>query len=92
MHIEISLLSPRTEVPASTRAELLEQLTPGVHGLQIASGRRRAIFLPAVWGQLADPNDFLDQLLRKAGLSTTDWPTDMHAEIFTTHSFGRQLR
>ena len=91
LHIEISLLSPRTEVPASTRAELLEQLTPGVQGLQIASGRRRAIFLPAVWEQLADPNDFLDQLLRKAALSTTAWPSDMYAEVFTTTSFGRNV-
>jgi AmmeMemoRadiSam system protein A len=91
LHLEISLLSPRTEVPASTRDELLEHLAPGVHGLQIASGRRRAIFLPAVWAQLADRDDFLDQLLRKADLSTTDWPNDMCAEVFTTHSFGRRL-
>ena len=92
LHIEVSLLSPHAEVPAASRAQLIEQLTPGVDGLIVASGHHRAVFLPAVWDQLPDPEQFLDQLLRKAGLPTTTWPSDMHAELFTTESFGRQLR
>jgi len=91
LQIEVSLLSPHTEVPAGTRAQLIGQLTAGVHGLIIASGHHRAVFLPSVWAQLPDPEQFLDQLLRKAGLATTRWPSDMHAEVFTTESFGRQL-
>lgn len=91
LHIEVSLLSPHTGVPAGTRAQLIGQLTPGVHGLIIASGHHRAVFLPSVWAQLPDPEQFLDQLLRKAGLATDRWPSDMHAEAFTTESFGRQL-
>jgi AmmeMemoRadiSam system protein A len=91
LHIEVSLLSPRGEVPANSRSQLLEQLTPGVHGLIIASEHHRAVFLPSVWAQLPVPDHFLDQLLRKAGLSTRGWPNDMHAEVFTTESFGRQL-
>ena len=91
LHIEVSLLSPHAEVAADSRAHLIEQLTPGVHGLIIASGPHRAVFLPSVWAQLPDREQFLDQLLRKAGLSTTAWPSDMRSELFTTDSFGRQL-
>lgn len=91
LHIEVSLLSPHTEVPSDSRAQLLDQLAPHAHGLIIASGPHRAVFLPSVWDQLPEPDQFVDQLLRKAGLSTTRWPSDMHAEAFTTESFGRHL-
>lgn len=92
LHIEISLLSPRSTVPAGSRAELLGQLRAGVDGLIISSGDRRAVFLPTVWTQLPDPDDFLDQLLIKAGLPIDRWPTDLRAEVFTTESFGRHAR
>ena len=49
LEIEISLLSPRHDVPARTRDELLSHLRPGVTGLVLTSGRRSALFLPAVW-------------------------------------------
>ena len=91
LHIEVSLLSPRSVVPADSKEQLIEQLTPGVHGLIIASGRHRAVFLPSVWAQLPIPDHFLGQLLHKAGLSANTWPSDMQAEVFTTESFGRQL-
>lgn len=91
LHIEVSLLSPRTVVDATTRAELIERLTPGLHGLVITSGDHRAVFLPSVWEQLPDPHDFIDQLLRKADLPIDRWPSSIHAEVFTTESFGRTL-
>jgi AmmeMemoRadiSam system protein A len=92
LHIEVSLLSPRTAVPAGSRAELIEHLVPHETGLIISSGARRAVFLPSVWEQLPLPDDFIDHLLSKAGLPTDRWPGDMHAEVFTTESFGRCAR
>jgi len=92
LHIEVSLLSPLTVVPATSRAELIEHLIPHETGLIISSDDRRAVFLPSVWGQLPVPDDFIDRLLRKAGLPTDRWPSDMHAEVFTTESFGRPAR
>jgi AmmeMemoRadiSam system protein A len=92
LHIEVSLLSPPTAVPATSRSELIEQLVPRETGLIISSGSRHAVFLPSVWGQLPLPDDFIDQLLRKAGLPTDRWPRDMRAEVFTTESFGRHAR
>lgn len=92
LRIEISLLSPSREVPARSRAELFEHLRVHEHGLVLASGRRRALFLPDVWQQLPDPDDFVDHLLRKAGLRADRWPDDLTAEVFTTAAVRRELR
>jgi AmmeMemoRadiSam system protein A len=92
LHIEISLLSEPSSVAADTRVALLDQLRPGDDGLIIEAEGRRAVFLPAVWEQLPEPDQFLDHLLRKAGLATDRWPPDMRAEVFTTTSVSRHVR
>ena len=89
--LDISLLSPRTGVPAHTRAQLLQQLAPSRHGLIISARERRALFLPIMWEQLPDPEDFVDHLFEKAGLPESPWPADLQAEVFTTESFTRHL-
>lgn len=86
--IDISVLSALTPLPAHSEAALLAALRPGVDGLQISSGNRRAVFIPAVWDQLPQPRAFLDHLRAKAGMSTHSWPHDMHAERFTAASFS----
>lgn len=92
LEIEISLLSTPHPIPASTRAELLANLRPGADGLILAAGRFRAVFLPVVWRQLPDPDEFLDHLLRKAGLPTFGWPDGIRAEVFTATCLDRDLR
>jgi AmmeMemoRadiSam system protein A len=89
--IEVSLLSSRIEVPAGSRTELLQQLRRDEHGLTIRSGSRRALFLPSVWRQLPRPDQFVDQLLRKAGLPHGAWPDDLVAAVFTTTTVSRHL-
>lgn len=92
LEIEVSILSPRRAIAAGTRAELIEQLEPHVHGLIIESGTHRAVFLPDVWAQLPAPETFVDRLLHKAGLVPAVWPTDMRAALFTTSSVTRTVR
>lgn len=91
LEIEISLLSAPVPVPARTRSELFDHLEPDRHGLILTSGRHRALFLPAVWKQLPDRDDFVDRLLVKAGLRPQTWPADLRAEVFTTTTFERRL-
>ena len=91
LDIEISLLSVPAPVPARTRAELVGRLRPGVDGLILSSGGHSAVFLPTVWQQLPDPDDFVDRLLLKARLPTDRWPDDMRAELFTTAIFARRV-
>jgi uncharacterized protein len=87
--IEISVLSRLSPLPASSRPDLLGQLRPGLEGLVIAAGARQALFLPAVWEQLPDPDDFLDHLLVKAGMPLGWWHPGMRAYRFTADRFAR---
>lgn len=71
--IEISLLTPPEALPVRSRRELLAALRPGVDGLVLEEDGHRATFLPAVWEQLPDPEAFVGQLERKAGLRAGSW-------------------
>lgn len=73
VEIHVAVLSPATELAAAGEAELLAALRPGIDGLVVAEGRRRATFLPAVWRQLPEPKRFLDRLREKAGLAPSHW-------------------
>ena len=66
--IEVSLLGPAEPIAFSNEAEAIDRLCPGVDGLSLAHGGRRATFLPQVWESLPDPRQFLAELKRKAGL------------------------
>lgn len=88
--IEVSLLSPLEPVPAPNRRQLLDQLRPGVDGLVLEAGARRGVFLPVVWAKVPDPDDFLDHLLRKAGIRPRTWPPDMKAWRFTVEKLTRR--
>ena len=85
-------LAIRFATPRVGRVMLLHVLRPGDDGLIIGSGRHQALFLPSVWQQLPQPDDFVDQLFRKAGLRPEPWPTDLAASVFTTDTFHRSLR
>jgi AmmeMemoRadiSam system protein A len=66
--IEVSLLSPSEPLPFATGEDLFAQVVPGVDGIVLEAGARRATFLPQVWDALPEPRTFFGELLRKAGL------------------------
>jgi AmmeMemoRadiSam system protein A len=82
VRIEVSLLSATTPLPATSRQELIEHLHPHVDGLILNWFGHRATFLPQVWEQLADPAEFVEHLLHKAGLPIGFWSPDMCARRF----------
>lgn len=90
--IEISVLSPPVPIASATRAALLDALAPGEDGLILQEGPHRATFLPAVWETLPQPADFLDQLLRKAGLTPGYWSGNLRFFRYNTESFGDHHR
>jgi len=75
--IEVSLLSDLEPLPVRSQAEALRAIRPGVDGLVLEWRGRRGTFLPQVWQQLPDPNDFLLQLRRKAGLPRDLWSEEI---------------
>lgn len=89
---EVSVLSEFTPIEAGSRVELVEDLAAGVDGLRITAGSRSALFLPSVWRQVDDPDEFVLLLFAKAGLPVRSWPVSLHAETFTTVSRTRRFR
>ncbi len=73
LEVHVAILSPPEHLPCSNEAALLAELRPGVDGLILDSDHHRATFLPAVWDDLPEPNDFLAHLKRKAGLPAGYW-------------------
>jgi len=71
--IEISILTEPRVLRFTDGEDLKRQLIPGVHGVILSRGGRRATFLPQVWDQLPDKDLFLEHLCRKAGMEPDCW-------------------
>ncbi|MDR1512461.1 MAG: AmmeMemoRadiSam system protein A [Propionibacteriaceae bacterium] len=71
--VEVSVLDAPEPMGFESEADALAQLRPGVDGVILADGRRRATFLPQVWESLPGPAEFMGQLKRKAGLRADHW-------------------
>lgn len=82
IRVEVSVLGAVEYLACPTEEDCLRLITPGVDGVILASGRRHATFLPQVWAQLPDPQEFIEQLLRKAGLPVGGWPADMELGLY----------
>ncbi|HEV2844333.1 MAG TPA: AmmeMemoRadiSam system protein A [Thermoanaerobaculia bacterium] len=83
LSVEVSLLSPPEPLACSCEEEALFLLRPGVDGVILEHQECRGTFLPQVWEQLPDPQDFLDQLRRKAGLRPGFWTPDVRLSRYT---------
>ncbi len=91
LEIHVSALTPPVPFPVTDEADLLARLRPGIDGLILADGPRRATFLPAVWEDLAEPRTFVDALRRKAGLPAGHWSDTLRFERYATESFGGRI-
>ena len=85
LDVKVSVLSPPAPLDAPDRTALVQALRPGVDGLLITDGERRATFLPSVWAKLPDPAEFLAALLAKGGWRA--WPDGLTASRYTTTEF-----
>jgi AmmeMemoRadiSam system protein A len=75
LSIEISHLTQPMPLDYQDAGNLIELLRPGIDGVILADGSRRATFLPQVWEQLANPEDFLSHLCHKMGTNPDTWRT-----------------
>lgn len=73
IEVDISVLTVPREIYYNTPSDLLKRLRPGVDGVVLRVGRRSAVYLPSVWKQIPEPNRFMQNLSRKAGLSADAW-------------------
>jgi len=73
--IEVSLLSPMKKLEYSNTGELQSKLRPGIDGVTLMDGYRRATFLPQVWEKVTGVEEFLNHLCIKMGASSDYWRT-----------------
>lgn len=86
--LHISVLSVPEPLAVSTREELITELQPGIDGLIIEENGKRATYLPSVWEQLPNPEDFVSELRRKAGLSPMAWSENTIVQRYRTEEFS----
>jgi uncharacterized protein len=88
--VHISVLSPLEPLAVVNEEELLDRLRPNIDGLVLERDDARATFLPEVWYQLPDPQEFLEHLKQKAGWPAGSWSPHIRAWRYTTESFGER--
>lgn len=71
--IEVSRLTLPQPLDYRDADDLLEKLRPGVDGVILRDGFRRATFLPQVWEKIPDKADFLSNLCYKMGVAPDTW-------------------
>jgi AmmeMemoRadiSam system protein A len=86
--LEVSVLSPMEPLPVIDEADLLAKLTPGTDGLVILAHGRSATFLPTVWGQLPETQDFVAALKAKCGLQRDYWSDQLGFMRYRTTSYA----
>jgi len=86
IEIEISVLSPLCKV------ESPDEITVGKHGVMVAEGMRRGVFLPQVAPEQGWDRDTMLSYLcaHKAGLPADAWRRGADLYVFTTQVFSEK--
>jgi uncharacterized protein len=80
IQIEISRLTRPVRMDYKDAEDLLTKLRPGVDGVILRDGIRRATFLPQVWEKIPDAAAFLANLCYKMGTAPDTWKRK-HLEV-----------
>jgi AmmeMemoRadiSam system protein A len=88
LELQISVLTPLEPIAAADQSALLAALRPGIDGLVLTDGLRRATFLPAVWEHVPEPAAFVTHLKHKGGWRSDEWPPALRAYRYGTECFG----
>jgi uncharacterized protein len=71
--IEVSRLTVPVVLEYTDADDLLTKLHPGMDGVILRDGIRRATFLPQVWEKIPGPTEFLENLCYKMGVAPDTW-------------------
>jgi uncharacterized protein len=83
INLEISVLSFPEKFKYHSAGELISYLRKNKPGVVIKKGGRTATFLPQVWEEIGEPEEFLSHLCLKAGLSADEWTNgDIEIEVY----------
>jgi len=91
VRVEVSLLSPHEPLAVGSEKDALNVLRPGIDGVVFEYGHYRSTFLPQVWEQLPDPEEFLANLKRKAGLPVDFWAEQVRLSRYTVDKWKEAI-
>ncbi len=88
--IEISVLTTPEPLDYNAPDEIPNLLVPGLDGVTIVHGLKRATFLPQVWEKVDGPEHFLTMLCQKARLPADAWKRgELEISTYRVESFHR---
>lgn len=82
--IEISILTEPKKIDYNSQQDLIKKIRAGRDGIIIKYANRQATFLPQVWKELSNKEEFLSHLCLKAMLPPDFWKKS-HLEVFKYH-------
>lgn len=86
--IEISRLSEPHDLEYESGHDLVEKIRPGIDGVTLREGVKRATFLPQVWEKLPDPEVFLSHLCQKMGSPPDYWRSgNLQVQVYQVEEF-----
>lgn len=87
----MGVLSQPETLQFATVEELYQKLAPGRHGVLLTADGKQAGFLPVVWKQVPEPEDFMAALARRVnqGLACLTKP-DTKVEVFEMETFAEE--
>lgn len=88
VHLEVSVLTEPEPLHFTDRDGAVEQLRPKVDGVILTCNGKRATFLPQVWQHLPDREQFIGELLRKAGLAPDHWGSGVQLARYQVQVFA----
>ncbi len=89
--ISISILNPSENLEFTSEKDLLNKIRPNIDGLILTSGNKRVTFLPSVWNEIKNKQDFINHLKIKAGLQKNFWDNNIKIARYTTNNFDESL-
>jgi len=89
--IEISVLTVPRVLKFIDCEDLKKRLVAGVHGVILSQGYCRSTFLPQVWEQLPQKEEFLEHLCIKGGMSRSAWrEPGLRVEVYEAEYFSEK--
>lgn len=87
IEIEVSVLTAPKKLDYSNSQDLLEKLTPMQDGVVLKYGLGGATYLPQVWEQMPDKEEFLSSLCRKSGNPMDCWTKKPEISLYQAQVF-----
>ena len=84
--VEVSVLSKPKALAIESEMALLNYLTNNKPGIILREHQRTAVFLPQVWQQLPQPEEFIRHLKAKA-----KWPANYWSDAMEVSTFNVQI-